>query len=108
MTGDLTASQQHAMLAMRWLGRDAYGISIRDKIRELAGIDYSTGSIYAILEKLEKDGYLRTREGEATAERGGRRKTYYEPTAQGQAALTRALAQIDALRGGAFPDGVLT
>lgn len=37
----------------------------------------SIGAIYTALERLEQAGRLRSFEGEATPERGGRRKRYY-------------------------------
>ena len=96
----LTSMDQQVMLAVSRLGAKAYGISIQDKIEELTGVAHSTGSIYAVLERLQKKGFLASREGEATAERGGRKKMYFHITGTGATALQRSLSAIDALRGG--------
>ena len=45
------------------------------------------GSVYAVLDRLERRGYLRSVFGEATAQRGGRRKRIFEATPSGVRAL---------------------
>jgi DNA-binding PadR family transcriptional regulator len=85
------------MLAIVALRENAYGISIQDHISRTAGYEPSIGSIYAALDRLEEKGFVRSKQGEATPERGGRRKLYFSLTAPGEKALTKALAAISAL-----------
>ena len=97
---NLGALEQQIMLAILRLHPDGYGVSIRDELERRTGRCPSFGSIYAALERLEAKGYVASRQGEPTAERGGRRKVYFTLTAPGQVALRNALDAIDALRNG--------
>jgi PadR family transcriptional regulator len=45
------------------------------------------GSLYLTLGRLESHGFVSSRLGDATAERGGRAKTYYRVTAKGMRAV---------------------
>jgi DNA-binding PadR family transcriptional regulator len=65
------------LLAVMRLGDQAYAVTIRDEILERTGRDVSRGSIYITLDRLETKGFLKSRLGEPTAERGGRAKRYY-------------------------------
>jgi DNA-binding PadR family transcriptional regulator len=56
------------------------------------------GAIYAVLDKLEGKGFVKPRQGEATHERGGRAKLYFNLTGTGQSALQASLRAIDNLR----------
>jgi PadR family transcriptional regulator PadR len=88
---ELTTLEQHAMLAIVALQPGAYGISIQDHISRQAGYEPSVGSIYAALDRLEEKGFVKSRQGEATPERGGRRKLYFTLTAPGEKTLKEAL-----------------
>ncbi len=72
-------------------------MSIQEHIKERSGREPSTGSIYASLDRLEEKGFVKSRQGEATPERGGKRKLYFSITAPGRRALTESLQAIDAL-----------
>ena len=65
------------LLAVLRLGDDAYAVTVREEILTHTGRDVSRGSIYITLDRLETKGYLKSRLGEPTAERGGRAKRYY-------------------------------
>ena len=86
----LSRSEEIVLLAVWQLQDSAYGISIRGQVNESTGQDWSIGAIYAPLHRLEKKGMVETREGEPSAERGGRRKIYYTVTPEG----LRAMAEI--------------
>jgi PadR family transcriptional regulator PadR len=75
----------------------AYGVSIQEHICRRAGHEPSTGSIYAALERLEEKGFVKSRQGEPRAERGGRRKLYFTVTAPGQQALRESLRTVRSL-----------
>lgn len=71
------------MLAVIRLGDCAYGVPISQTIEEYTGRDVLVGSVYAALERLEDKGFVVSNSGEPTAERGGRAKRYFRPTAKG-------------------------
>jgi DNA-binding PadR family transcriptional regulator len=75
------------LLCIWRLQDNAYGITIREEVIKATGKAWLTGSIYASLSRLLKHGLVVSIEGEPTAERGGRRKIYYELTPKGQQAL---------------------
>lgn len=66
-----------AHLAIETLGDDAYGVPIRRETGRIFGREVSYGALYVALEALEDEGLVKSTWGEATAERGWRRKKYY-------------------------------
>jgi PadR family transcriptional regulator, regulatory protein PadR len=92
--------EQHVLLAVMALNPDAYGVSIQSHIQQRAGYEPSLGSIYAALERLEGKGYVRSRQGEVTPERGGRRKLHFILTGSGQTTLQESLNAIASLQDG--------
>jgi PadR family transcriptional regulator, regulatory protein PadR len=97
---ELTALEQQVMLAVIGLHPDAYGVSIQDHIKGRTGREPSIGSIYASLERLTQKGFVASRQGEATATRGGKRKLHFTVTAPGQHALRQSLQAISSLSHG--------
>jgi PadR family transcriptional regulator, regulatory protein PadR len=91
--GDL---EQMVLLAVLHLGDAAYAVSIRQELATRAGRQIARGALYTTLERLEAKGYLRSRLGDPTPERGGRSRRYYSVSARGVATLRKSC---DALRG---------
>lgn len=60
----------------------------------------SIGAVYATLDRLEHKGYLKSRQGEATPERGGRAKRYSKVEGAGVWALNDTAATRNRLAGG--------
>jgi PadR family transcriptional regulator, regulatory protein PadR len=90
---DLGRFDHLLLLAVTRLGdADAYGMAIRRELAERTGRDVAVGAIYTALARLEARGYVRSRLGEPTPERGGRAKRYYRVLAAGARALDRAEA----------------
>jgi DNA-binding PadR family transcriptional regulator len=77
------------VLALMRLGDRAYGVTVRQEIAARIGRDVSVGAIYATLDRLEAKGYVTSRLGEPTAERGGRSKRFFRVTAKGVSAVNR-------------------
>jgi len=100
---ELTTLEQHLLLAIIGLHPNAYGVSIQDHIKERTGREPSTGSVYAALDRLEEKNFVRSRQGEPTMERGGKRKLYFTITKPGDRALRQSLAAIEALIPLRFP-----
>ena len=96
----ISTLEQEVLFAALALHPNGYGISIQDHIKQRAGRDRSIASIYAALGRLEEKGYVTTRPGEVTHERGGRRKLYVTITAKGQAALQESVRAIWSLKRG--------
>ena len=75
------------MLGLARLEAEAYGMSIFEEIKEVTGRDLTIPAVYVTLNRLEKKGYVTSRTGEATSERGGRAKKFYRLTEEGERAL---------------------
>lgn len=97
---DLGALDQQVMMAIMRLHPRAYGVSIKDFLHNRAGLTYSVGAIYAALDRLEDNGYVTSKQGEPTPERGGRAKLYFTLTASGQMSLQQSLKAFASLRRG--------
>lgn len=79
---------EEIILAAVWkLQNEAYGVAISAHINHHTGLNWKFGSIYTPLGRLVEKGYLQTREGDPTPERGGRRKLYFKLTEEGKKAL---------------------
>ena len=92
MLGEL---EQVVLLATLRLGDDGYGVTIQDGIRRATGRDLTLGTIHKTLVRLEAKGYVASRIGESTPQRGGRRKRHYAVTPDG---LRQLRASLRALR----------
>ena len=99
-SGGIGPLDQQVMLAIMRKRPHAYGVSIQQYIHDRTGHNYSIGAVYASLDRLEEKGYIASKQGEPTAERGGRAKLFFNLTAPGQAALQHSLRSVDQLRRG--------
>jgi DNA-binding PadR family transcriptional regulator len=79
-------------MAVLRLGGDAYGMRIHQELEVTAGRTCSLGALYTTLDRLETKGYVSSRVGEPTAERGGRAKRFFKLKAVGAAALKASYA----------------
>ncbi len=79
--------EEVVMLTVGVLYDEAYGVSIKNEIETRLKRNVSVGALQSALKRLENKGYLKSREGEATAERAGRPKRYFTITAHGKNAL---------------------
>ena len=59
---------------------DAYGNEIQRHLESLLKERLSTGAIQTALKRMEEKGFLTSQWGDATKERGGRRKRIYSAT----------------------------
>jgi PadR family transcriptional regulator PadR len=94
---DLSTLELEVMSACLSLHPKGYGVAIQDHIEHRTGRERSTGSIYAALDRLTQKGFVKSRQGEPTPERGGRRKLYYTVTVPGQQALNQSKKAMTAL-----------
>ena len=70
--------EQLVLLACIRLGDGAYTVAIMREIETRAGRATSHAAVYVALRRLEQRGMVNSRLGEATSERGGRPKRYFE------------------------------
>ena len=82
--------EQIVLLAILRLKDVAYGVSIRVEIRACTRRLVTPGALYTTLDRLERKGMVSSREGDPTAERGGRAKRFYAVTKRGKAQLKDA------------------
>jgi len=88
------------ILALLRLDERAYGVTVRQEIESRTGREVSIGAVYATLDRLEAKGYVRSRHGEPTPERGGRSKRFFRVTAKGVAALNQTQGALQKMREG--------
>jgi DNA-binding PadR family transcriptional regulator len=65
------------------LGDQAYGAAIRAEVERATGTPCSVGALYTTLDRLEAKGLIETWMGDATLQRGGRRKRHVRITVKG-------------------------
>ncbi len=88
--GKLTVNEEICLVAIWHLKEEAYGVNIRKKIKELTGSSLILGTLYNMLEQMMRKGYVGSRKGEPTFQRGGHNKVYYSLTKDGEAAMMEA------------------
>lgn len=86
--------EEVVLLTVAVLGEGAYGVAITDELDRQTGRSVSISAVHAALHRLQEKGMLSSRLGEATAERGGRRKRLFTVTVLG----SRTLHDIRAVR----------
>ena len=98
LKGLLGELEQLVMLALLRMDNAGHAPAVADEIEARAGISLARGSVYVALDRLERKGYLTSRFGEPTAERGGKAKRLFAVTADGRRALAAAERAIARLR----------
>ena len=86
-TGVMGAFEELVLLALLHQGDEAYAVSIRRELTERSGSDVAMGAVYATLDRLEKKGFVETRDDAAHESRRGRPRRYYRILEAGTAAL---------------------
>ena len=87
----LSRAEEIILLAVHKLRGNAYGVTIREQIKEDIGRYWPFGVIYKTLKKLKAKGYVEKIVRDPISERGGRTRYYYNTTAEGIAALEKIL-----------------
>ncbi|MEO9482983.1 MAG: PadR family transcriptional regulator [Ekhidna sp.] len=82
--------QEIVMLSILILDENAYGVTIQEEIDLRMKRSISRGALHTALTRLEEKGFIHSDYGEPTAERGGRRKRFYEVTNKGLDTLQEA------------------
>jgi len=79
--------EEIVLLSVAVLDDEAYGVSVTLEIEKQTGRSVGFNTVHTTLQRLEKKGFLTSKMGGATAERGGRRKRFFRLTAAGGRAL---------------------
>ncbi len=87
------AFEELVLLAVGSLTDDAYGVTIKETLKNTTNKNPSIGALHSALYRLEEKGCIISYEGGATKERGGRRKKFYQLTATGKKTLVEADSQ---------------
>jgi DNA-binding PadR family transcriptional regulator len=87
---DLTVLEQLILTAVVNLGDEAYSVTIRKKVKEIAKKNIMYGTLYNALGQLKQKGYVHKAKGQPTPARRGRPKMFYKPTRKGIEALLKA------------------
>lgn len=66
---------------------EAYGVLILEQLEEKLGKKVNISAIHVALKRMENKGFVESKFGGITKERGGRRKKYYVITAFGKKVL---------------------
>jgi DNA-binding PadR family transcriptional regulator len=85
----LSDFELYVMLAIAALGRNAYGVTIADRIGERTGRDVSMGAVYATLGRLADKGFVSFTLSDPVPVRGGRTRKLVTLTTAGARALSR-------------------
>lgn len=82
--------EELVLLTVGALFDEAYGVAIMDEIIKETGRSSNISAVHSALRRLQEKGYVNSKMGGATKERGGRRKRYFLLTAYGKKALDDA------------------
>ena len=91
--------EEIVILTIAVLYKEAYGVSIKNEIESRLSRKVSMGAMHTALVRLEKKGYIISLDGEATEERMGRPRKYFQITALGKRAMEYAKETRDDLWG---------
>lgn len=79
--------EEVVILTIGILYKEAYGVAIKNEIETRLSRQVSMGAMHTALVRLEDKGYIRSLSGEATKERMGRPRRYFQITALGKKAM---------------------
>jgi PadR family transcriptional regulator, regulatory protein PadR len=87
MKGYIGEFEELVLLTIASLGKEAYGVGIKEDIEKRSDRTISVGALHSTITRLEEKGMIKSWLGEPTQERGGRRKRYFELTHEGKLSL---------------------
>ena len=95
--------EQMVLLAIAHLRGEAYGVPIVDEIERRTGRTVARAAVYITLRRLEEKGFVSSRLGDPTPERGGKARRWVKLTADGVRALREARQVADSMWSGLDP-----
>jgi PadR family transcriptional regulator, regulatory protein PadR len=82
--------EEIVLLTIALLYNDAYSVAVLEALGERLGRPVSLGVVHRTMQRLEEKKLVHSQFGEASAERGGRRKRLFVVTMAGEEALREA------------------
>lgn len=79
--------EELVLLMVAALHDEAYGVSILEGLEEKTKKTFNVSAIHVVLKRMEDKGFVKSRFGGITDNRGGRRKKFYVITAVGKRVL---------------------
>ena len=79
--------EELVLLFVAALHNEAYGVSILENLEETLKKNFNISAVHVALKRMEDKGFVKSRYGGVTTDRGGRRKKYYTITALGKRVL---------------------
>lgn len=79
--------EELVLLTVAAMHNEAYGVSILDALEADLKKELNISAVHVVLRRMENKGFVKSRFGGITEERGGRRKRYYSVTASGKKML---------------------
>jgi PadR family transcriptional regulator, regulatory protein PadR len=83
--------EELVLISVASLPDNAYGVSVQQYILAKAQREVNISAIHEVLKRLERKGYMKSKMGGATNERGGRRKRFFILTSAGSRAMEHAI-----------------
>ncbi len=83
----ISRSEEFLLLAVWRLKENAYGVTIRNQIKEATGKTWAYGALFVMLSRLEKKGYLTSHFADPSPQRGGKSKRIFQLSPLGAKAL---------------------
>ncbi|MEO1051114.1 MAG: PadR family transcriptional regulator [Bacteroidota bacterium] len=84
--------EELVLLMVAALHDEAYGVAIMEGLETKLSKKINISAIHVALKRMEEKGFVKSRFGGITGERGGRRKKFYVITAFGKEALDQQYA----------------
>ena len=97
--------EQMILLTVARLDDEAYGMAILDELQARTRAEAAVASVYAALDRRERRGFVTSKVGDPTPERGGRAKRFFKLVPAGALALYRSRNALDSLWEGLDLDG---
>jgi DNA-binding PadR family transcriptional regulator len=79
--------EELVLLLVAALHDEAYGVSIQESLAGKLSKNINISAVHVALKRMEDKGFVKSRFGGITEDRGGRRKKYYVITALGKRVL---------------------
>jgi PadR family transcriptional regulator PadR len=79
----ISRSEEYILLAVLRLRDRAYGVAIRNQLKQVTGETWAFGAVHVMLTRLEKKELLESCLADPTPQRGGRSKRIYQMTSFG-------------------------
>jgi DNA-binding PadR family transcriptional regulator len=87
--------EHFVLLSVLHLENNAYGVTMRQQLKESINRDVTLGALYSTIERLEKKGLITSKKGDAKPERGGKAKRLVNITAFGLKTLSESKKRLE-------------